>query len=101
GAPISGVRVQVYTGITLFGTAFTDASGNYIASNMPTGNYFARTSNSLGFADRLYNNRPCGAACNVTSGTVIALVTVPGLIPNINFGLTSAFGFVDPVLQAG
>jgi 3-methyladenine DNA glycosylase Mpg len=65
---------------------FTDASGNYTTiAGLPTGTYFARTRNSQGYANRLYNNVPC-VDCDVTTGASLTL-TAPNTLGNINFTL--------------
>ena len=72
---LAGVTVTVYdrSGAAVT-SATTDGVGNYqTLTGLPTETYFARTSNTLGYVDMLYNHTPCGA-CVVTSGTAISVV---------------------------
>jgi hypothetical protein len=91
--PLTSVSVDVYTSSGSFvASGVTDASGTFTTfTGLPTGAYYARTSNSLGYSDVLFSNIPCiGSSCagaNVTSGTAIS-VTSPGTTGNINFALS-------------
>ena len=87
GAPLSGVTVRVYTEAgTSVTSVTTDASGVYLTTQgLPTGSYRVRTSNSLGYLDKAYNNIPC-LSCGSTSGTLIA-VTAGATTAGIDFGL--------------
>ena len=86
-APRKQVTVEIYnSGGALVTTGVTDCSGNYVSqAGMPTGTYFARTTNSRGFIDELYNNINC-ALCNPTTGTPIS-VTSGQTTGGINFSL--------------
>src|SRR5204862_4038496 len=72
GAALSNVSVTIFTGSAIsIASAFTDASGNYATpAVLPTGTYYARTSNSFGYIDELYNDITC-FDCNQTIGTPI------------------------------
>jgi hypothetical protein len=61
-APIAGVIVSAYaeTGL-LVASAPTSASGAYQMDGLGAGKYFLATSNSIGFADEVYDNVSCGA----------------------------------------
>src|SRR5207249_4426597 len=87
--PLNGVSVQIYNSAGAFVTSSTtDASGNYTtAAVLPTGTYYARTSNSLGYIDELYNDITC-FGCHATTGTPIP-VTAGSTTSNINFGLVA------------
>ena len=87
GAPLIGVTVEIYNSKgALVNTSLTDCSGNYISSaGLPTGTYYARTVNSQGFIDGLYNNMNC-VSCDPTTGTAIA-VTSGQTTAAINFSL--------------
>ncbi len=85
--PLTSMPVQIYNATGgLVTTGFTDCAGNYISnSGLPTGTYYARTSNTQGFGDVLYDNIPC-ANCDPVTGNTIAVTT--GLTtPSINFAL--------------
>jgi hypothetical protein len=88
-APIADLAVQIFNAAgTLVTSGYTDASGNYTSgAGLPTGSYFARTLNSVGFVDQLYNNIAC-ASCSVTTGTPVA-VTSPTTTGSINFVLVT------------
>ncbi len=68
------------------GTVSTNASGVYTKNGLPTGTYYVRTSNSLGYIDELYDNLPCAPSCTVTSGAGVS-VTAGATTGGINFGL--------------
>ena len=88
GARLANVAVQIYNANgMLLDSVLTNSSGNYTwGSGLPSGTYFARTSNSLGYTDILYSNIAC-IACDVTTGTGIP-VTSPNTTNNINFALS-------------
>ncbi|HEY3383909.1 MAG TPA: carboxypeptidase regulatory-like domain-containing protein [Vicinamibacterales bacterium] len=73
--PLKGVSVVVYDGLGRGTTSVvTDAAGAYSKTGLATGNYFIRTSNSLGYVDERFDNAPCpGASCIVVEGTPIAV----------------------------
>ncbi len=89
GNPLQGVQVSIYDAAgRQVGGSSTDASGNFVTgSGLSTGTYYARTQNSLGYLDKLYNNKPCVGSCSVLAGDSF-LVTVGSTTPNINFTLT-------------
>ena len=101
-AALSNVSIWVYTSGGSFAVSgFTDASGNYTTYNgLPTGTYYARTGNSLGLIDELYNGIPCvGGGCGVTTGTPIA-VTARAITSNINFALATGGAISGTVTNA-
>jgi protocatechuate 3,4-dioxygenase beta subunit len=69
-------------------TVTTNSSGIYTASGLPAGTYYARTSNSLGFGNKAYNNKVC-EACNAAAIGDPITVTTSGNTGGINFSLTS------------
>jgi molybdopterin-binding protein len=72
---LPSVEVTVYTdtGVEV-ASAITDASGNYsIRSLLPDDYVAATTSNPHGLRNRLYDDLPCDAGCNVLAGTLITL----------------------------
>ena len=87
-APIPQAGVEVYNSSgTLVGTTVSNFQGTYTSPALPAGTYFARTTNTRGFVDKLYNNIPC-AGCVVTTGNPIT-VSVGSLTSGINFALCS------------
>jgi hypothetical protein len=88
-APLANVNVQIFNSNgPSIASANTDASGNYTISGLPAGTYFARTSNSLGYINELYNNISCPVSCTVTTGTPIT-VTTGATTSGINFALNA------------
>ncbi len=85
GQPLQ-VAILIYSsGGTLLGYGHTNGSGTYTTSTgLPTGTYYARSSNSVGYIDELYDNIPC--PCAATEGTPIA-VTAGATTTGINFVL--------------
>ncbi len=67
-APIAAV-VDVYTRVgqrsELVSSRGTDGAGVYTVPGLPTGTYFLATSNSSGFIDEIFPNRPCPGACDL------------------------------------
>ncbi|HXG63812.1 MAG TPA: carboxypeptidase-like regulatory domain-containing protein, partial [Blastocatellia bacterium] len=89
-APLANVTVQIYNSSGVFETlAVTDGAGNYTTpAVLPTGTHYARTSNSIGYINEVYNDSSCLPNCGVTSGTPIS-VTAGVTTPNINFALAA------------
>jgi len=87
-APLPGISVSIYgSSGTFVASASTDGTGAYaISTGLPTGTYFARTSNSAGYFDQLYNNLDCATSCTVTSGSAIS-VTAGATASSLNFTL--------------
>lgn len=102
-APLSGVTVSIYDSSGLFMTSSsTNASGVYTTGGLPTGIYYARTSNGLGYLNEIYNDIPCytSSTCpSVTTGTPIS-VTVGATTPSINFGLPAGGTLAGTVTDA-
>jgi hypothetical protein len=89
GAPLAGVTVAVLDGSgTSLGATTTGADGSYLTDlALGTGSYYVRTSNSLGYVDRIFGGGPCpGAACVASSGTPVA-VTIGETTSGIDFVL--------------
>jgi hypothetical protein len=87
GLPLVNVRVSAYRSDGSYVTdAYSDSSGAYTIAGLPPAAYYARTSNSLGYLDEVYDNVACaGGSCSVTSGTSIN-VTAGSTAP-ASFGL--------------
>jgi hypothetical protein len=69
------VKIWDASGNYLFWTE-TNRNGDYTARGLPAGDFYATTSNRLGYVDELYSALPCpgGESCDVvTSGTPIAV----------------------------
>lgn len=93
-SPISDVVIQIYDANGFFVTSCrTDGIGSYTSESiLPTGAYFAATSNTLGYADELYDNLPCVGGCDPTSGTGIT-VTGGATRSGVDFAL------LDPTID--
>jgi 5-hydroxyisourate hydrolase-like protein (transthyretin family) len=87
GAPLNNVSVSIYTSTgSQLTTGRTGADGVYTSNaGLPSGTYFVRTANTLGYVDGLYAGLPC-VACSVFAGTPIA-VTAPATASGIDFAL--------------
>jgi hypothetical protein len=95
--PVGGVTVEIYnlSGI-LVTSVLTNATGNYTTrANLPTGTYYARAANNVGYVTKLYNNVTC-LACDVTTGTPVS-VTAGATTSGINFALDTGGRFVGAV----
>jgi hypothetical protein len=86
------VRVLVFSAANeLVGASQPIANnGSYVIDGgLPTGTYYARTVNTAGLPDKLYNGLTlCAPNCHVPSGTGIA-VTQGNLTSNINFAMAA------------
>jgi hypothetical protein len=80
----------------------TDGSGIFTTvDGLVSGTYYARTSNTLGYGDELYNGIPCpGGACSVTTGTPI-VVTAGAPATRIAFALAAGGRIGGAVTDAG
>jgi hypothetical protein len=89
GAPLTGIRVDVYTSNGTWTEYATSASnGTFAVTSLPTGTYFARTINSAGYVDELWDNIPCVPRCEdrITTGSPIP-VAAGGATIGVNFTL--------------
>ena len=75
GAPLANVSVQAVaaTGVGLT-SATTGADGRFTVSGLFTGNYYLRTTNSLGYVNERSGGDVCLSTCTVTAGVAIAVV---------------------------
>src|SRR6185436_9505215 len=64
----------------------TNSLGQYAAIGLQAGTYKARTSNSLGYVNELYDNIPCFPSCQTAAGTPITMVA-GGTVAGVNFDL--------------
>lgn len=91
---IQSVSVSLYTlangSATFVGSATTDSSGSYTVQGLPTGAYFAMTSNNAGYMNEIYDNLLCVISCSsstaVASGAAIP-VTQGATTSGRNFAL--------------
>ena len=86
--PIAGVRVQLWTveGETASAQASapTTSDGRYTFSNLVPGVRYARTTNTIGYIDEVYD----GIVCPQCSGAVGSPITlIPGNSVTVNFAL--------------
>lgn len=106
GTPLQGVSVtvstRVATGFQGSGTS-TDASGVYTVRGLPGGQYFAYTSNALGYVDEIHNDVLCQGSCQlsvaVNSGAPID-VTLGQTRSGIDFALAQGGAVTGVVTDA-
>jgi hypothetical protein len=99
--PISGIIVNIFDVNDAFVTsASTSPSGVYTTlATLATGTYYAVTSNSLSYLNKVYNNISCNN-CDPNSGTPIS-VTSGSTTMGINFALTLGGKISGNVKDAG
>jgi len=87
-APLGDVTVNIYTSTGVLARAYpteTSGAGTYSIFGLAPGTYFARTVNTNGYIDELFDNSTC-VSCTVTSGTP-NVVTAGNTTSGINFAL--------------
>jgi len=85
GAALALVTVEVVDANgRIVGITATDSLGHYTLDGLVSGNYFARTRNTLGLLNQVYGGGPCANSCAPLNGTPI---TVSGTV------ITSAIDF--------
>ena len=102
--PVAGAFVQLYQlssgGFAQFVTSTsTNTLGDYTLGGFPTGSYFVKTSNSLGFIDRLFDDSEC-VGCDITAGTPVN-ATAGSITSNVNFTLQPGGAISGSVTVAG
>ena len=100
---IASVQVRAYNadGSTAGVAATTNASGQYTLSNLATGRYFVRTTNSAGYVDQLYAGRACpNGSCSVSTGTPVT-VTAGATTSGTDFVLSSGGTIRGTVTRGG
>ena len=101
-APLPNVVVFIFNSNgTLVNSLTNNAAGGYVTlSNLPPGTYFAKTVNSLGYTDKLFNNIQCPLGnCAVTSGTAIS-VAANATATGVNFALAKGGSITGTVTDA-
>lgn len=98
---IENVTVAIHEALTgtLVRSAITTASGAFSIGGVPTGAYVARTTNSVGFVDEIYDNLRC-AGCPVTSGRQF-FVTTGNATTGIDFALSRGGSLTGQVQADG
>ena len=87
GAPVENIGVDIFTADgTWWASGWTDASGAYTAIGLPTGTYRARTYNSVGYLDELFDDLACVGGCDLGSGAAIPVVA-SAITDRIDFAL--------------
>jgi 5-hydroxyisourate hydrolase-like protein (transthyretin family) len=99
GAGILG-HVEVFDAAgRLVTTAKTNLEGGYIVDDgLPNGEYFAVTSNMLGYGEQLFEGLPC-SGCNPTLGTPIAVEST-SITAGVDFNLSKGGGLEGVVRDA-
>ncbi len=73
---LTGIGIRLYDSLgRQVKTTVTGASGLYSFTGLPTGTYYARTTNTSGYMNVLYGTVPCLHVCNPLTGTGIAVAT--------------------------
>jgi hypothetical protein len=100
---IQGVNVQAYDSSSSFGSslasATTNANGDYTIQGLATLSYNVKTSNSVGYLDKLYNDIPC-TNCQTTAGQAIPVVAGGSDVTSINFGLVQGGTITGTITNA-
>jgi hypothetical protein len=90
--PLGDVTVIFYdaSGNVVTSVSSDTSYGTYDVSLSTTGTYYARTQNSShpGYANQLYDHKPCSGACDPLAGTPINAVE-GSVVSNVDFFLTS------------
>ena len=87
GLPLEYRNVVVYdTAGSVVGYAYSGETGTYSFSGLAPGSYFVATTGSADYVDELWENLDCGAPCDVTRGTPVA-VTFGSVASGIDFDL--------------
>ncbi len=74
GLPIQGIRVRVYSQSgSSAGYDSTSSSGEFIVDELNAGSYFVATDDT-DYLNELYDDLPCPASCDPTSGTPVTVV---------------------------
>ena len=95
-----GVHVHDLAGNWVQSTS-TDASGYYLMKvGLPTGSYYARTSNGQGYVNEVYDDIECIGACEFASATSIS-VTAGSTKTGIDFALGLGAKISGTVTDAG
>ena len=88
GAPLADVSVAIYSsGGSSAGSVSTNSNGVYTTMGLPSGTYFVKTTNDLGYIDQLHAGGVCPrGSCTATTGTGVN-VTFGATTSGVNFGL--------------
>jgi quercetin dioxygenase-like cupin family protein len=115
GGRISGTVTDAGSGnpITPAGVLIFDSTGRFVSSGtvnsfgvytttagLPSGTYYARSSNNQGYINELFGGAPCVGNCVVTSGAPI-VVTSPGTTSGVNFQLAAGGRITGTITEAG
>ncbi len=100
GGPLGNVQVELYgADATSVATATTTWAGQYRVEGLAAGTYYARTSNSLGYADEAYGDVLC-LSCSPTSGQPIT-VSLGQTTEGIDFALAVGGTISGTITDAG
>ncbi|MDD5531024.1 MAG: carboxypeptidase regulatory-like domain-containing protein [bacterium] len=81
--PLQHIYVNVYNATTKdqISGSYTDSTGYYIITTLPTGSYKVKTRNDSGYVDLYWNNKPDWNSADLVN------LTMPDTAKNINFSL--------------
>jgi hypothetical protein len=102
GDELTGVIVDIFDSAgTWLANPTTDVQGRYASPGLPTGDYYARTWNTAGYVNELYDDHPCPPTCDpVSNGTIIG-VQVGADTGGIDFELDSGGSISGTITDAG
>ena len=87
GAPVAGLAVAAFNSSgALVGFGTTNVAGAYITGGLPSGTYYVRFNNSLGYVNEVYPDLPCIGCDPQNIGTPIT-VTAGSTVSGIDFVL--------------
>lgn len=99
GAPLANVNVAVWEVSTgsFAGSGSTNGSGRYHARGLRNGTYVLLTTNSVGYANKIYDNIACPVTCSIAtalaSGTQVTLTSAGALAEGDTANLVSGINF--------
>ncbi len=100
-AGLAGVRVEVYNAAGgQVALASSNVLGDYRVEGLPSGDYFVRTRNLIGYQDQLHAGVSCTPFCNPVTGTPVT-VTEGSAPTGLDFDLVRSAALSGTVLLSG
>jgi hypothetical protein len=98
---LAGVGIEAYdTAGRLVALGVSNALGEYSIEALPSGDYFVRTRNLLGYQDQLHDGGSCTPFCDPVSGTTVA-VTENATLTDLDFDLEQSAAISGTVNLSG
>ena len=100
--PLGGVGVQIFDASgRLFDAASSNDAGVYVSrAGLPSGTYYARTTNGFGYINETFGGGVCSAGCQVTTGDPIEVLS-PNTTGGVNFVLSAGGRISGRVTDTG